>query len=158
MLRNAIRLNLQAGPRAGVQVLPLSGSGDDDMHWEGPDDDDTPTDEATFELFGDDGQPAKERVTINADAWRELDSTGSLDDLISDVTSGGSLIDALQAQLAEVENSYACPCGHAWQDTWTCACNDRCPSCNREIEPTSSTWRQELVPRITDGVFVLVRH
>jgi len=23
----------------------------------------------------------------------------------------------------------------AWVDEWSCACNDRCPSCNAEIEP-----------------------
>jgi len=22
-----------------------------------------------------------------------------------------------------------------WEDEWDCACNDRCPSCNKEIEP-----------------------
>lgn len=26
-------------------------------------------------------------------------------------------------------------CGTEWEDTWSCACNDRCPVCNREIEP-----------------------
>ena len=30
---------------------------------------------------------------------------------------------------------YRCPCGARWVDTWICTCNDRCPSCNREIEP-----------------------
>lgn len=32
-------------------------------------------------------------------------------------------------------NKYACPCGETWEDQWSCACNDRCPSCNKEIEP-----------------------
>lgn len=37
------------------------------------------------------------------------------------------------------QNSYKCPCGEEWQDTWDCgACNDKCPKCNREIEPYES--------------------
>ncbi len=28
-------------------------------------------------------------------------------------------------------------CGVTWEDVWDCACNDRCPVCNREIEPVS---------------------
>lgn len=35
-------------------------------------------------------------------------------------------------------NHYECPCGCAWTDDWSCACNDRCPECNREIEPHES--------------------
>lgn len=31
---------------------------------------------------------------------------------------------------------YACTeCGTHWVDEWSCACNDRCPTCNSEIEP-----------------------
>ena len=26
-------------------------------------------------------------------------------------------------------------CDQIWIDTWSCKCNDRCPVCNREIEP-----------------------
>jgi len=25
--------------------------------------------------------------------------------------------------------------GVQWSQTWCCPCNDRCPACNREIEP-----------------------
>ncbi len=32
-------------------------------------------------------------------------------------------------------NYYLCPCGEEWEDTHDSCCNDRCPSCNREIEP-----------------------
>jgi hypothetical protein len=35
-------------------------------------------------------------------------------------------------------NHYRCVCGTEWEDTWDCACNDRCPSCNKEIEPHHS--------------------
>jgi MoaA/NifB/PqqE/SkfB family radical SAM enzyme len=36
-------------------------------------------------------------------------------------------------------NSYKCSeCGAAWTDEWSCMCNDRCPHCNVETEPSSS--------------------
>jgi hypothetical protein len=31
--------------------------------------------------------------------------------------------------------SAACACGTEWWDEWDCLCNDRCPKCNKEIEP-----------------------
>lgn len=32
--------------------------------------------------------------------------------------------------------SYQCEeCGVEWTDEWSCACNDRCPECDAEIEP-----------------------
>ncbi len=37
------------------------------------------------------------------------------------------------------EMQYECECGVAWTDQWSCACNDECPGCKREIEPTA--WR-----------------
>ena len=30
---------------------------------------------------------------------------------------------------------HTCPCGTAWWDEWDCLCNDRCPTCDAEIEP-----------------------
>ncbi|OGT89710.1 MAG: hypothetical protein A2286_04085 [Gammaproteobacteria bacterium RIFOXYA12_FULL_61_12] len=27
-------------------------------------------------------------------------------------------------------------CGQIWHEAWTSACNDRCPVCNKEIEPS----------------------
>jgi len=35
-------------------------------------------------------------------------------------------------------NYYCCPCGERWVDSWSCTCNDRCPACNKEIEPYHS--------------------
>jgi hypothetical protein len=35
-------------------------------------------------------------------------------------------------------NHYRCPCGHEWIDKWVHASNDRCPKCNKEIEPYKS--------------------
>jgi hypothetical protein len=33
-------------------------------------------------------------------------------------------------------NYYQCPYdGTKWRDDWHCTCNDRCPVCDREIEP-----------------------
>jgi hypothetical protein len=37
------------------------------------------------------------------------------------------------------QNFYTCPHdGEEWEDTWSSACNDKCPSCNAEIEPYKS--------------------
>ncbi len=36
-------------------------------------------------------------------------------------------------------NHYYCEhCESEWSDTWSCTCNDKCPTCNREIEPFQS--------------------
>jgi hypothetical protein len=36
-------------------------------------------------------------------------------------------------------NYYLCPYDKAaWTDSWSCACNDRCPVCRTEIEPYHS--------------------
>ncbi|OAI04335.1 hypothetical protein A1353_13830 [Methylomonas methanica] len=36
-------------------------------------------------------------------------------------------------------NQYRCPyCQTEWEDEWDCGCNDRCPDCNKEIEPYES--------------------
>lgn len=32
-------------------------------------------------------------------------------------------------------NYYRCICGNEWDDYWTCTSNDKCPNCNKEIEP-----------------------
>lgn len=35
--------------------------------------------------------------------------------------------------------SYDCSnCGSNWEDTWCCACNDRCPTCDTETEPNEA--------------------
>jgi len=37
-------------------------------------------------------------------------------------------------------NQYRCPyCQTEWEDEWDCGCNDRCPDCNKEIEPYESS-------------------
>src|ERR1019366_7394369 len=30
---------------------------------------------------------------------------------------------------------HSCPCGTDWWEEWDCLCNDRCPTCDAEIEP-----------------------
>lgn len=30
---------------------------------------------------------------------------------------------------------HTCECGAEWWDEWDFLCNDRCPECNKEIEP-----------------------
>ena len=36
-------------------------------------------------------------------------------------------------------NHYHCPhCRQEWQDEGDCTCNDKCLSCNKEIEPYAS--------------------
>ena len=36
-------------------------------------------------------------------------------------------------------NQYRCPyCKTEWEDVWDSGCNDRCPDCNKEIEPYES--------------------
>ena len=41
--------------------------------------------------------------------------------------------------MAWYSNQYCCPyCRLEWQYEWDCACNDRCPTCNKEIEPYAS--------------------
>lgn len=32
-------------------------------------------------------------------------------------------------------NYYLCPCGNEWEDEWDASCNDKCGTCNKEIEP-----------------------
>lgn len=47
---------------------------------------------------------------------------------------------ALPAEPAGFLNSYRCDrCDTEWQDVWSCACNDQCPSCGtKDIEPFES--------------------
>ena len=36
-------------------------------------------------------------------------------------------------------NYYRCPVdGTKWADYWSCTCDDKCPTCGREIEPYKS--------------------
>jgi hypothetical protein len=48
-------------------------------------------------------------------------------------------------------NYYSCPCGMRWVDKWSCMCNDRCPTCNKEIEPYRSEEFPEDESDLQDG-------
>jgi hypothetical protein len=44
-----------------------------------------------------------------------------------------------KTKAAWYENRYDCSeCNAAWADEWSCMCNDRCPECDCETQPTSS--------------------
>jgi peptide subunit release factor 1 (eRF1) len=50
-------------------------------------------------------------------------------------------VSAILAKTSTVRylNQYRCPtCQTEWEDEWDCGCNDRCPDCNKEIEPYES--------------------
>ncbi|TCV86105.1 MULTISPECIES: hypothetical protein [Methylomonas] len=50
-------------------------------------------------------------------------------------------ITAMQTEASTIRylNQYHCPyCQTEWEDVWDCGCNDRCPDCNKEIEPYES--------------------
>ena len=42
------------------------------------------------------------------------------------------------------ERHFKCDCGAVWIDVHDCDCNDRCPRCNREIEPRETLERDAL--------------
>lgn len=56
-------------------------------------------------------------------------------------TKPGRAIPDFEAEEAPTwfRNSYHCEsCNEDWEDEWDCACNDKCPTCNKEIEPYES--------------------
>lgn len=56
-------------------------------------------------------------------------------------------VPALPKGLAEgsplYRNTYECPCGTSWEDTWDSGCDDDCPSCGLIISPTDSECLSE---------------
>ena len=51
------------------------------------------------------------------------------------------------------EKSYLCPeCATEWTDEWSCACDDRCPTCRTESSPVSvRDLSRELHPEDFEG-------
>lgn len=45
----------------------------------------------------------------------------------------------------------------SWADQWSSQCNDHCPNCGAETEPTNSTWLPNCAEEDTDPVYVLWR-
>jgi len=46
---------------------------------------------------------------------------------------------------------YFSHCNTEWEDEWSCACNDDCPVCGREIEPYDY---KQVGPVIEDGILI----
>lgn len=94
----------------------------------------------------------------SAESWRQFIQMTDMDSSCSAMPESKLLRDAKQLvtdiqatvipastrkqesgiETTEFTNHYLCTCGEQWQDTWNSACNDRCPTCNREIEPYAS--------------------
>ena len=50
--------------------------------------------------------------------------------------TGGRMDEEPEENKDRFHNFYRCSeCGEEWEDYWSCACDDRCPKCNTEIEP-----------------------
>lgn len=45
------------------------------------------------------------------------------------------------------EREFRCVCGNDWVDVHDCDCNDRCPACGLEIEPSLSRRRHAVTGR-----------
>lgn len=46
------------------------------------------------------------------------------------------------------ENTYECPCGNSWTDTWSCACDDEC-SCGTSCGATASVRIEYTLPMLS---------
>jgi hypothetical protein len=63
-------------------------------------------------------------------------STGFLDGTFEEQDKDS---DGEHAEEIRFLNHYKCPDDRTeWSDEWSCTCNDRCPTCNHEIEPYES--------------------
>jgi hypothetical protein len=67
---------------------------------------------------------------------RGLIAGGELSAFDEDLRSGASIELALRARLDDFSISYE-HCGTSWKGRHSCACNDECPCCGGEIEPTT---------------------
>lgn len=79
---------------------------------------------------GHDGFEAKPEVI------RKLVAGGELADFDEDLRTGASIELALRARLDDFKIFYK-HCGDTWKGRHSCACNDECPCCGAEIEPTT---------------------
>jgi hypothetical protein len=59
--------------------------------------------------------------------------------------------------MAWFRKSYACPCGEEWTDEWSCLCNDKCPSCNKEIEPDDDSEDLTVIVDGQDGAWQVLQ-
>lgn len=50
--------------------------------------------------------------------------------------------------ITEFTRQFKCPDdGTEWEDVWCADCNDKCPQCNKEIEPASTEDRVIVEPK-----------
>jgi hypothetical protein len=47
-------------------------------------------------------------------------------------------MDAFKEDGAWFLNHYQCDCGHAWDDEWSCTCDDECGECGATCSPHES--------------------
>jgi hypothetical protein len=57
---------------------------------------------------------------------------------VDDVSIWAGEVDSDGAPCRFVNHYHCDACDTNWHDQWSCACNDRCPECDREIEPYAS--------------------
>jgi len=81
-----------------------------------------------------------------------------LHDTVAVYGEDGSYVEARPEELERTtmrfKNKYRCECGTAWEDEWSCMCDDRCPSCDTPISPEYS----EAVGDVCDMVYSLFAH
>jgi hypothetical protein len=75
---------------------------------------------------------ALEAILKAADSWVLKDLTDEVIALIEEQDLSFPL-----GKRSRFIMEYECPCGEVWFMQHDCACNDRCPSCNKENEPVS---------------------
>lgn len=82
----------------------------------------------------------KVKVVFGKDKISETEHEFETHDEVTAYLNGLADADGwLDYEVKEYMNYYRCPdCKVEWDDVWTCTCNDKCPECNKEIEPIKS--------------------
>ena len=81
-----------------------------------------------------------------------MDSSAAFEREVSIGTEIAVLMNEKHQESLRFTNFYKCSeCGYKWHSRWSCTCNDRCPSCNTEIEPTNSVENEDSSPRHPNG-------
>ena len=78
------------------------------------------------------GVPDEAIVTLNNNNSNSIESISELKVFPTSL----DLTIELKEEKQMFMNYYRCPiCKHEWEDQWDATCNDKCPNCNKEIEP-----------------------
>ncbi len=94
----------------------------------------------TFSMTPD----SSDKIDIQVRAWSEEEAVAlAREELMEKILWEARVLEQLPTGDEEDEvaylNRYLCPDdGEEWEDTADCMCNDRCPVCNKEIEPFES--------------------